>query len=177
MQYISRDMQRQLTKWIAALIVAVLGAFFGQEHLPGSGQRSPPGRTTSTGPAAGQISGAARAIDGDSMFVGRDEVRMKGIDAPEGRQSCTKDGRPWECGTACARRTATADRQRRRAVQRDRTRQAQPSACNVFRGWTRSQCRHGCFGHGRRLWRISARAGRRKSKAARAMGIGIPAAA
>lgn len=100
MQYISRDVQRQLTKWIAALIVAALGAFFGQDHLPGAGQRSTTGRTTGSGPAPGQISGAARAIDGDSMFVGRDEVRMKGIDAPEGRQSCTKDGQPWECGNA-----------------------------------------------------------------------------
>ncbi len=119
MQYISRDVQRQLTKWIAALIVAALGAFFGQDHLPGAGQRSTTGRTTGSGPAPGQISGAARAIDGDSMFVGRDEVRMKGIDAPEGRQ-IVHQGRPAmgvrECGP---RRTPPFDRQGRRAVQRD----------------------------------------------------------
>lgn len=95
MQGISRDAKRQLNKWIAALIVAVLGAIFGQQHFPGGSQRP-----TSSTPAPGQISGAARAIDGDSLFVGRDEVRMKGIDAPEGKQSCTKDGRSWDCGNA-----------------------------------------------------------------------------
>jgi endonuclease YncB( thermonuclease family) len=98
MQFLSRDAQKQLTKWIAAIIVAVIGAIFGQDHLPGSGSR--PSRPTSSAPAPDRISGAARAIDGDSMYVGQDEVRMKGIDAPEGKQSCTKDGRAWECGNA-----------------------------------------------------------------------------
>ncbi|MBK9078254.1 MAG: thermonuclease family protein [Hyphomicrobium sp.] len=95
MQFLSRDVQRQLVKWIAALIVAALGALFGQEHLTGSRPRTP-----SSGPAPDQISGAGRAIDGDSLFVGRDEVRMKGIDAPEGKQVCTRDGRDWDCGNA-----------------------------------------------------------------------------
>lgn len=94
MYFISRDMQRQLTKWIAALIVAALGALFGQEHLTGSHSR------TTEGPMAAQVSGAGRPVDGDSLFVGRDEVRLKGIDAPEGRQSCTRENREWDCGNA-----------------------------------------------------------------------------
>jgi endonuclease YncB( thermonuclease family) len=94
MQFRSRDVQRQLTKWLAALIVAALGALFGQEHL--RGPRQPAG----SGPVPAQISGAGRAIDGDSLVVGREEVRMKGIDAPECRQICTREGRPWHCGNA-----------------------------------------------------------------------------
>jgi endonuclease YncB( thermonuclease family) len=95
MQGFSRDIQRQLTKLIAAIIVACLGAFFSQGNWPGGGQRS-----KSAGSMPGQISGAARPIDGDSLYVGRDEVRMKGIDAPEGRQSCTREGQAWDCGNA-----------------------------------------------------------------------------
>jgi endonuclease YncB( thermonuclease family) len=37
-------------------------------------------------------------VDGDSFFIGQTEVRMQGIDAPEGRQTCTRDGRDWRCG-------------------------------------------------------------------------------
>ncbi|HPG88346.1 MAG TPA: thermonuclease family protein [Hyphomicrobium sp.] len=94
MQLLSRSAQRQLTKWGAALIVAILGALFGQGQFGGSGNRN------AGGPTPPQVSGAARAIDGDSLFVGRDEVRMKGIDAPEGKQTCMRDGREWACGDA-----------------------------------------------------------------------------
>jgi endonuclease YncB( thermonuclease family) len=49
-----------------------------------------------------EVSGAARVIDGDSLVVGGREIRIKGIDAPEGRQVCTRDGREWACGAAAA---------------------------------------------------------------------------
>ena len=77
MQGISRGNRRQLTRFAAALIVAILGALFGRGHWGGNSPRD------ASGPLPDQISGAARLIDGDSLFVGRDEVRMKGIDAPE----------------------------------------------------------------------------------------------
>ena len=47
-----------------------------------------------------QISGHARLVDGDSLFIGRDEVRLKDIDAPERRQNCRLDGADWACGDA-----------------------------------------------------------------------------
>lgn len=50
------------------------------------------------------ISGAAHVIDGDSLRVGGHEIRLQGIDAPEGRQECTRDGAPWPCGREAARR-------------------------------------------------------------------------
>ena len=52
----------------------------------------------------GTVEGRPRLVDGDSFFIGQTEVRMQGIDAPEGRQSCTRDGRDWRCGDD-ARRT------------------------------------------------------------------------
>lgn len=49
-----------------------------------------------------EVSGQARVIDGDSLTIGSRQVRIKGIDAPEGRQVCTRDGREWACGEAAA---------------------------------------------------------------------------
>lgn len=46
------------------------------------------------------VTGPARIIDGDSLYVGRVEVRLKGIDAPEFDQTCRADGETWPCGRA-----------------------------------------------------------------------------
>jgi hypothetical protein len=35
-------------------------------------------------------------------MVGQQEVRLFGIDAPELTQTCTRDGKPWACGSAAA---------------------------------------------------------------------------
>ena len=47
-------------------------------------------------------SGVGRSIDGDSLMVGSQEVRLFGIDAPEYKQSCTRAGKSWACGSAAA---------------------------------------------------------------------------
>lgn len=59
-----------------------------------------------------RISGRVEITDGDSFEIGSTSVRLFGIDAPEGRQSCTRDGRDWACGTEAARklRGLTGDR-------------------------------------------------------------------
>jgi endonuclease YncB( thermonuclease family) len=59
-----------------------------------------------------RISGRAQITDGDSFEIGATSIRLYGIDAPEGRQSCTRDGRDWACGTEAARklRSLTGDR-------------------------------------------------------------------
>jgi endonuclease YncB( thermonuclease family) len=49
-----------------------------------------------------ELRGRARAIDGDSLRVGEEEIRLQGIDAPEARQTCTREGREWACGRAAA---------------------------------------------------------------------------
>lgn len=46
------------------------------------------------------VTGYGDPIDGDSLWVDKEEVRLKGIDAPEWRQSCEKNGTRWDCGAA-----------------------------------------------------------------------------
>lgn len=44
------------------------------------------------------IAGRAFAIDGDTIRIANSKIRLKGIDAPEMTQSCTRDGHPVLCG-------------------------------------------------------------------------------
>lgn len=44
------------------------------------------------------LTGHARVIDGDSLDIAGTSVRLIGIDAPEGRQVCGRDGLEWRCG-------------------------------------------------------------------------------
>lgn len=46
------------------------------------------------------LQGMARAIDGDSLTLNGQELRLQGIDAPERYQICDRDGVDWACGTA-----------------------------------------------------------------------------
>jgi endonuclease YncB( thermonuclease family) len=49
-----------------------------------------------------QVSGYATVVDGDSLNIAGTSIRLHGVDAPEGRQSCTRDGARWACGDAAA---------------------------------------------------------------------------
>jgi endonuclease YncB( thermonuclease family) len=53
--------------------------------------------------AAGNVSGIATVIDGDTIAVGETRIRLEGIDAPEAAQSC---GRRWFGTWACGRAAA-----------------------------------------------------------------------
>ncbi len=44
------------------------------------------------------ITGQPRVIDGDTIEVAGQRIRLHGIDAPESRQLCRRDGEPWRCG-------------------------------------------------------------------------------
>lgn len=44
--------------------------------------------------------GDVHVIDGDSLRIRGEEIRLAGIDAPELAQGCEREGRPWRCGQA-----------------------------------------------------------------------------
>jgi endonuclease YncB( thermonuclease family) len=53
------------------------------------------------------LTGTASVVDGDTLAFGPTRVRLFGIDAPEARQLCQFEGRPYPCG-----QLATAELQR-----------------------------------------------------------------
>lgn len=53
-------------------------------------------------PALADVTGPARIVDGDSLEVAGERVRLHGIDAPEIGQLCSLKGEPWSCGRAAA---------------------------------------------------------------------------
>lgn len=56
----------------------------------------------STPVQAQTLSGPAEIIDGDSLTVSGISVRLFGIDAPEGKQTCSRSGTDWRCGEEAA---------------------------------------------------------------------------
>ena len=48
---------------------------------------------------ADDLKGKPRVIDGDTIEIAGERIRLHGIDAPEAKQTCAdKDGKPWACG-------------------------------------------------------------------------------
>lgn len=94
MQRWSRRRRLKVARLAALLAMAAAGTFLSRNQwLPGM-------RPDRSDPFPPQVSGWARLIDGDSLWVGSHEVRLKGIDAPEGRQTCRRNGVTWSCGDA-----------------------------------------------------------------------------
>ena len=44
------------------------------------------------------IEGKAKIIDGDTIHIGKNKIRLHGIDAPETNQTCTINNEIWNCG-------------------------------------------------------------------------------
>ncbi len=83
-------------------------------------------------PALAGVAGIASVIDGDTIEVHGQRIRLHGIDAPESRQLCRRDGTPWQCGKDAA--NALASKIARRPVTcedlgRDRYRHHVQSTC------------------------------------------------
>lgn len=45
------------------------------------------------------FAGPARVVDGDTLKLDGQRIRLQGMDAPELGQSCQRDGKAWPCGT------------------------------------------------------------------------------
>lgn len=65
------------------------------------------GLTISLGAQAGALEGRAQVVDGDTLQIRDQRVRLWGVDAPDAQQICQLDGKPWSCGEA-ARRALSA---------------------------------------------------------------------
>lgn len=50
--------------------------------------------------AAVEVTGPAKVVDGDTVEVAGERIRLFGIDAPESKQTCDVIGNDWACGRA-----------------------------------------------------------------------------
>ena len=48
------------------------------------------------------IKGKAKIIDGDTIHIDKNKIRLHGIDAPEINQTCSIDNKIWNCGIESA---------------------------------------------------------------------------
>jgi endonuclease YncB( thermonuclease family) len=48
------------------------------------------------------LTGRASVIDGDTLHIHDQRIRLHGIDAPEARQTCEADGQTYRCGHQAA---------------------------------------------------------------------------
>jgi endonuclease YncB( thermonuclease family) len=71
------------------------------------------------------LDGRAQVTDGDTIRIGEARIRLKGIDAPEMEQRCSRAGRSYACGETARRALidlVSGENVRCRAAGRDRYR-------------------------------------------------------
>ena len=74
-------------------------------------------------PSGRSLEGRAQVTDGDTIRIGEARIRIKGIDAPEMEQRCSRAGRTYACGETARRALidlVSGETVRCRAAGRDR---------------------------------------------------------
>ena len=113
---------------VPLLIIVSLGVLIGMGLAQNQLQLNAP---ASSGAA---LVGTASVIDGDTIELHGKRIRLDGIDAPEGRQSCVRNGARLPCGRHAA--LHLSDRIGRRPVSCDAPRHGPlwPHARDLLRG-------------------------------------------
>jgi endonuclease YncB( thermonuclease family) len=84
--------------------------------------------------ASQDLIGAARVVDGHRLIVAGQRLHLWGLSAPDRRQICQLDGKPWPCGEAAA--DALAQRLAGQSLRCTPLTRAED-------GWIEAQCRLG----------------------------------
>lgn len=96
---------------MAVVALVACSALAGGGWLVWQGASSLVSAASSTGLFAQAIEGRATAVTGDVLRIGKTEIRLDGIDAPEPAQRCAIPGnRRWRCGDAARQMLARMTR-------------------------------------------------------------------